>query len=161
MIVVSDTSPLNYLVLIDAVGALPKLFDEVLVTPSVMSELSSLKTPPKVKQWSNSPPAWLKVAAPSTRLPFTARLDAGEADALSLAKEMGISHVLIDERRGRKVAIQEGLIPIPTLTILEEAAEDNLIHLPTAIASLRTTSIRIPNDLFDAALARDALRRKP
>ena len=33
MIVVSDTTPINYLVLIDAIGILPKLFDEVCLLP--------------------------------------------------------------------------------------------------------------------------------
>jgi len=45
VIVVSDTTPLNYLVLIDAIDVLPKLFQEVIVPPSVMAELTRLKTP--------------------------------------------------------------------------------------------------------------------
>lgn len=40
MIVVSDTSPLNYLVLLDVVSVLPKLFGEVVVPPAVLTELA-------------------------------------------------------------------------------------------------------------------------
>jgi predicted nucleic acid-binding protein len=83
VIVVSDTSPLNYLVLIDAVDVLPVIFEWVYVPPSVIVELSSQKTPDTVQQWAASPPEWLQVVAPTTRLPSTARLGDGEADALS------------------------------------------------------------------------------
>ena len=39
MIVVSDTSPLNYLVLIGADHLLPKLFGQVIAPPIVLSEM--------------------------------------------------------------------------------------------------------------------------
>jgi len=42
-----------------------------------------------------SSPVWLRVVAPSSRLPSTALLGNGEAEALSLAKELGILDVLI------------------------------------------------------------------
>ena len=45
MIVVSDTSPLNYLVLIGAIDVLPQLFGEVYVPPRVMQELQRSRTP--------------------------------------------------------------------------------------------------------------------
>jgi predicted nucleic acid-binding protein len=40
MLVVSDTSPLNYLVLIGQEAILPSLFGRVLTTPAVLRELS-------------------------------------------------------------------------------------------------------------------------
>lgn len=48
--VVSDTSPLNYLVLVEAVNILPWLFSEVIVPPAVISELSQPGTPDKVRR---------------------------------------------------------------------------------------------------------------
>jgi predicted nucleic acid-binding protein len=107
MIVVSDTTPLNYLVLIGAADVLPKLFEQVYAPTSVLHELSHVRTPEVVRAWSQSPPRWLMVADPSSRLASTAPLDAGEADAISLAKERGITDVLIDEYLGRKVALAE------------------------------------------------------
>jgi len=159
MIVVSDTTPLNYLVLIQVIDILPAVFQEVYVPPSVIAELLHLKAPDVVRAWAQSPPAWLKIAAPSIRLPSTALLDDGEADALSLAKERQITDVLIDERRGRNVAQREGLTPLPTLTVLEKAAELDLLDLPTTIQKLQATSIRVPQDRINAALARDVARR--
>ncbi len=40
MIVVADTSPLNYLLLIDEIDLLPAIFGEVLLPPAVFQELS-------------------------------------------------------------------------------------------------------------------------
>jgi predicted nucleic acid-binding protein len=39
MIVVSDNSPLQYLVLIECIDALPKLYGNVMTTPQVINEL--------------------------------------------------------------------------------------------------------------------------
>jgi predicted nucleic acid-binding protein len=65
MIVVSDTSPLNYLVLIGAIDVLPELFQEVRVPPAAMRELTHDRTPEAVKVWAASPPDWLLITAPS------------------------------------------------------------------------------------------------
>jgi hypothetical protein len=46
VIVVSDTSPLNYLLLIGAIDVLPALFDGVYAPPDVMGN-SSTRRPPK------------------------------------------------------------------------------------------------------------------
>lgn len=129
MIVVSDTTPLNYLVLIKAVDVLPKLFRHVYAPRAVLRELNHPKTPEIVRRWADSPPSWLKVVDPSSRLPSTVRLGPGEADAISLAKESHILDILIDERRGSKIAILEGLYPLPTLAILERAAERDFLDL--------------------------------
>lgn len=160
MIVVSDTSPLNYLVLIGEVELLPKLFEEVYIPPSVIEELTRIKTPDVVRTWAQSPPVWLKIRAPSSRLPSTYSLGRGEADALSLAKELAILDILIDERRGRKIAEREGLTPLPTLAILERAAADNLLELRPAIDKLQQTNIRLAQVHVQAALARDAARKR-
>ena len=45
MIVVSDTTPPNYLILIDSVHVLPTLFGRVYAPSAVMQELSHPKTP--------------------------------------------------------------------------------------------------------------------
>lgn len=43
-VVVSDATPLNYLVLIDAIGVLPRLYSSVLIPSAVATELSNLGT---------------------------------------------------------------------------------------------------------------------
>jgi predicted nucleic acid-binding protein len=159
VIVVSNTTPLNYLVLINSIDVLPSLFAEVYTPNEVVRELTSAKAPPAVRQWAGSPPSWLKLVDPSLRLISTLRLDLAEAQAISLAKERQIPDILIDERRGARVALLEGLFPVPTLAILERAAERELLDLPATIEKLSHTNIRIPADLITAALQRDADRK--
>jgi predicted nucleic acid-binding protein len=159
VIVVSDTTPLNYLVLINAVDVLPKLFQEVYVTTAVLGELMHAKAPETVCRWAQSPPAWLRVEDPLSLLPSTARLGPGEAAAISLAKERHIATVLIDERRGTNVARREGLFPLPTLAIIELAAERDILPIRSAIEKLQATNIRISRELVAAALDRDAKRK--
>jgi len=59
--IVADTTPLNYLVLIEAVGILPRLFASVLIPPAFKKELSHGNAPAAVSTWIANPPSWLKV----------------------------------------------------------------------------------------------------
>ena len=99
MIVVSDTSPLNYLILISAIDILPRLFGEIHVPAEVLNELQRSRAPEVVKRWAQSPPQWLRVSTPATAITASVRLDSGEAHAIALAKELGADAVLIDERK--------------------------------------------------------------
>jgi len=72
VIVVSDTSPLNYLVLIEQVQVLPVLFGRVVVPPAVMAELQHAGTPAVVRAWAASPPPWLEIRPPASTKPLLA-----------------------------------------------------------------------------------------
>lgn len=61
MIVVSDTSPLNYLVLIELQDLLPNLFERVLIPEAVHRELQSPAAPDPIRRFLASPPVWLEV----------------------------------------------------------------------------------------------------
>jgi predicted nucleic acid-binding protein len=105
MIVVADTTPLNYLILIDEVDLLPVLFGQVLLPQAAFQELQHSKTPPKVRQWMAHLPAWLEVRTVTTvASPALMNLDIGEREAIQLALELGVNTVLIDEAEGRQVA---------------------------------------------------------
>jgi predicted nucleic acid-binding protein len=158
MIVVSDTSPLNYLVLIGADHVLPRLFGKVLAPPMVLSELQRAKAPQQVQSWANNPPQWLEIRSPKTIPKFPA-LDPGEAAAIALAQELKADAVLIDERDGTKVAKRLGLNATSTLAILGLAAEQRLLSLPIVIAELRRTTFRGPAKLIEEMLRIDEARR--
>jgi predicted nucleic acid-binding protein len=159
MIVVSDTSPLNYLVLIDAVGVLPHLFGMVHAPPTVVQELQHPRTPELVKHWAQSLPKWLLVTAPSPQTPSDPKLDPGEAEAIALAIELGAGAILIDEKKGRLAAKASGLATLGTITVLELAAEHELLDLQVALDALQRTSFRVSMSLVDTALQRDAARK--
>jgi predicted nucleic acid-binding protein len=61
MLVIADSSPLHYLVLIDHVTILPTLFGRVLIPPMVAEEFQRSRTPAPVRAWISSPPEWLEV----------------------------------------------------------------------------------------------------
>jgi hypothetical protein len=67
MIVVADTTPLHYLILIQLDDLLPRLFGRVLIPPAVLAELQHPETPDPVRQWFAQPPAWLQVLPPTVR----------------------------------------------------------------------------------------------
>ena len=86
--IVSDTTPLNYLVLIDAVELLPRLYQRVLIPPAVRDELTRPKTPETVRRWMAQPPSWLEVVTPALPPdPALSHLADGETQAIALALE--------------------------------------------------------------------------
>jgi predicted nucleic acid-binding protein len=158
MIVVSDTSPLNYLVLVGADHVLPILFGRVVAPPVVLSEMQHVKAPPHVQAWAANPPSWLEVRSPANIQPIGA-LGPGESAAIALAQELKADALLIDERDGTVVAQKLGLVATGTLAILGLAAEQNLISLPDVIAALRRTTFRGPKQFIDELLRLDEARR--
>jgi predicted nucleic acid-binding protein len=61
MIVVGDTGPLNYLLLIEQVEVLPSLFASVVIPRAVAVELASDLAPEIVRGWIENPPNWLDI----------------------------------------------------------------------------------------------------
>jgi predicted nucleic acid-binding protein len=61
MIIVSNTSPINYLILIGQIDLLPELFRQISIPQAVYSELSDTEAPRPVRTWIASPPSWLKI----------------------------------------------------------------------------------------------------
>jgi predicted nucleic acid-binding protein len=159
MLVVSDTSPINYLVLIGHIGVLPALFRSVWTVPAVLEELAHPGSPQAVRDWAVSPPPWLNVQLP-THLLAESRLDVGELQAISLAAELDADTVLIDERRGTTVANSLGLRVTGTLGVLRLGDERGLLNLETAITALRATRFRASERLITDLLREAAKRRK-
>lgn len=147
--VVSDTSPINYLCLIDAIGVLPSLFDRVLIPPAVMAELRHPKAPPAVANWLANLPDWVQIQSPSSIRPNMG-LDPGETEAISLAIELSLPAILIDERVGRIAAEECGIAAIGTLNILDSADKLELLRLEDAVARLRMTNFHIDSTIVDA-----------
>lgn len=156
-VVVSDTSPLHYLILCGAENVLPKLFRQVIIPPTVFRELQQPNTPTPVRQWASALPEWVAVQSPKTTN-LVLDVDAGELEAICLAQEIHADAVLMDDRAGRNAAIQCGLAVVGTIGLLEQAVARGLIELPPALARLRQTNARLDPDLIRDALARDKAR---
>jgi len=158
-VVVSDTSPRHYLILCGAETVLAKLFDQVFLPPAVFRELRQPNTPQPIREWAQSLPSWARVQAPYT-LDLSLSVDAGELEAICLAREIKASALLIDDLAGRNAAVQCGVAVIGTVGLLEAAASRGLLDLPQAMDRLRQTNARIHPDLIREALRRDAARKK-
>jgi predicted nucleic acid-binding protein len=162
MLIVADTSPINYLILIQHDALLPLLYTQVVIPPAVLRELQDQETPEPVRLWVTHPPAWFEVRSPHQQLAATELPDlgAGEREAIVLAQELQADVLLIDERDGRRAARRRALAVIGTLGVLEKAAAGGLIDLPNALAQLQATSFYAPLALFHEVLARDAARKR-
>jgi predicted nucleic acid-binding protein len=154
MLAVTDAGPLHYLVLVDAIHLLPRLFTTVLVPGIVRDEISRAGAPPAVREWIADPPSWLQIApTPSFEIPTFAKLDIGERAALALAMSRQADIILMDDRRGVAAAQAQGLVSIGTLGLLDQAASRGLINFAAVAARLTTTNFRYPPQLLDALLA--------
>jgi|SRR5471030_183840 predicted nucleic acid-binding protein len=142
MLVVADTSPINYLVLIDQIEILPLLYTRILIPPAVLEELRHPAAPEPVRDWVAHPPGWLEVLPPKSSVTI-AQLDVGESEAIALATEMNAEVLLIDEQAGRQEAARRGLKVAGTLSVLDEADQAGFINFDAAVARLRQTSFRV------------------
>ena len=154
-LVVADTGPLNYLVLIDEIGLLPALFEKVFAPAAVPAELLNRDAPPAVRSWAMHPPAWLEVRSVSLVIddPAWRALDAGEREALALARALAADLVLMDDRAGVAVARGQGFAVTGTLGVLDLAARRGLVELAGAIERLKNTTFRYRPEILDALLA--------
>lgn len=159
MIVVSNTSPLNYLVLIDGVYVLPALYHEIDVPGTVLLELLAEGSPEPVRAWAERLPSWIIRRDPTTSGPSFG-LHPGEAQAIALAVEIRAERILMDDRRGVRIARANGLAPIGVLGVLDAAAQIGLIDLRRKLDLLRTTNFRMTDELCDRLIARDLKRSR-
>jgi len=156
MIVVADTSPLNYLIQINAEVLLPQLYGRVLIPSGVLQELQQKGAPALVREWLNAIPAWLDscdlLSQPDSSL---SKLGLGEREAIQLATDRGADLLLIDERKGRLEATARGLATTGTLGVLLTAGDLGLIDAVEAYRRLvAETTFRTSPSLEVQFLAR-------
>lgn len=151
--VVSDTSPLNYLILIGQIKVLRALYGQVLIPQSVYEELGAPETPKTVREWRANLPSWIKVRSEQPMPDIVSNhLHAGERDAISLALTIQAYALIIDERRGREEAEKRGLKVIGTLGVIVAAHESSLLDLTETLDRLRQTTFHVSPKLLAAIL---------
>ncbi|MDB6037805.1 MAG: hypothetical protein JWM99_1646 [Verrucomicrobiales bacterium] len=158
IVVVADTSPINYLLQIGAIDLLAHFFEQIVIPKAVQKELLNAASPEVVRQWVTHLPGWATVRSALHVVPLN--LDPGETEAIALAKEMGAFAVLLDDGEARRAAKKQGLQVTGTIGILERAAAANLLDLSIAFEKLRATTYYASPELLQAALDRNATRKR-
>lgn len=144
MPVVSNTSPILNLAIIRQLDLLRQQFGEVLVPPAVLAELKVDANYPGTdlirqalqENWLHSVELTNIVVARALRR----ELDHGEAEAIALTLQLGLTTVLMDEHAGRAVAQAMSLAPTGLLGVLLRA------KLSGQIASLESMLIALQNE---------------
>jgi len=127
MPVVSNTSPILNLAIVNQLALLQQQFGEILIPNAVLDELKINEERPgsqsireaisagwiQVRQVSNEPLAQV----------LKQTLDKGEAEAIALSVELQANWTLLDEREGRKVAKSLGLKVTGILGVLLRAKQ--------------------------------------
>jgi predicted nucleic acid-binding protein len=155
MIAVADTSPLCYLILINEVDLLPKLFSEVVIPSAVMTELLHEDAPEAVRGWAANLPSWASVREnPVRNTAGLEKLQVGEQAAILMAESIRAELILLDEKSARRIAARRGMRITGTLGVLGEGAARGMVDLPAAIDRLRRTNFRCSPALMKATLDR-------
>ena len=156
MIVIADTTPLITLMKLKRLDLLEKLFGSVTIPSAVYEELISNTKYPVEKQMIDRA-LFLERLEVSDRqsikiLREVVGLDAGESEAIALAEEKSADLLIIDERKGRRVAKQMELKIIGTIGILIQAFDCKILskmEILSCIEELKYSNIRISDSLFE------------
>ena len=126
MIIVSNTSPISNLAAIGQLDLLQQIYGNVIIPPAVERELlNSGDTDPAALAVQALD--WIQTQSVTNLRLLETNLDAGETEAIALAVELNAYRLIIDERQGRKKAIELGLRVTGLLGILLAAKQLGLI----------------------------------
>ena len=159
MTIISDTTPIISLIKINRIDLLEKLFGEVIVPEAVFRELTTNTVFANEAEIVNSS-SFLKTSAVQNRksleiLQAASGLDDGESEAIILADELKSDVLIIDERKGRKVAKNLGIKITGTVGILIQAHDEKMIsaeEIKAYLEQLKDSNIRLSDSLIQEAL---------
>ena len=144
-VVIADASCLILLTNLDKLDTLEKLYGEIWITESVWVE------------YRLPLPSFISIHNPSDRAQLNLllkTLDPGEASSIALAIENPGCRIIIDEKKGRRVALELGLDLTGTLGILTEAAKRKLIKIDTKLVErLEEVGFHLSTDLREEFLS--------
>lgn len=156
MIVVSDTSALSNLAIVDHLWLLEALYQTVIVPDVVATELAAASNPTiaAILQLDWIQTQSLTNSQLAEQLQQERGLDAGEANAIALALELQADDLLIDERLGRQEAIRLRLSIIGILGVLLVAKQRSLIPQvqPVVDALINQAGFRVSPQLYQRVL---------
>ena len=152
LILFSDTGPILALARIDQLDLLRQLFGNLFIPPAVRAEIKD-----EISVAAVATADWITVQAVHDMLAvqlLQEELDAGECEAIILAKELTADLILIDERSATRRARMLGLPVIGTLGVLLLGKQvGQLVALRPLLERLRSIEFHMSTDLFEHVLS--------
>jgi len=155
VIVISDTSPITNLAAIGQLDLLRQLYETIIIPLAVYDEMVAVDkivsgaVEVQTFDWIQ---AQTVVNAQSIRNIQTTHedIDLGEAEAIILALELKANLILMDERRGRALAVKYGLNMTGLLDVLLQAKHNGLISdvKPLIDRLIEIAGFRISSQLY-------------
>lgn len=143
-LIIADSSCLIALDNINQLDILYGVFDEITITAEI------------AKEFGKAIPEWMKIQTPKSKKlvqDLLKSLDPGEAEAIVLAIENTNSLLIIDEKKGRKIALSYQINIIGTLRVILLAKKSKLIEdIVPVMNSLRQVGFRISDRLENEIL---------
>jgi predicted nucleic acid-binding protein len=154
-LVVSDTSPLLNLALIDRLDLLEAQFSEVTVPQQVWNELTDGEDGLEALRALRDDGVLHLVEVERSELfvELFVELDLGETAAICYAVEQNADLVLLDERDGRRVARRHDLDVTGVIGLLLRGAKTEAVDLEHELDALREAGFWISDDLYSQILS--------
>lgn len=156
MIVVSDTTPLISFMKMNRLWVLKDIFGKIVIPNAVYKELTGnityIDEAALIKECEYIRIDNIDNSMAVEILQNTTGLDAGESEAIVLAREIHADILLIDEHKGRRVAKDIGLNITGTIGILLHGYDMGLLNendISECIISLQSSGIRVSKRLIE------------
>jgi len=155
MIVVADSGPLHYLILLEHADLLRRFYGQVLVSDLDAGEFTTGGAPDIARNWMANPPTWVDVrpVAADAVSRVTDDLDLGERAATAFAETVAADLLSIDEAAGRAEAKRRRLRVTGTLGVLRAGAEQGVVNVPDLIERLKSTTFYLDETLVKSVFA--------
>lgn len=152
MILVADASALIALSACDSLGLLEAIFGNVIVPEAVYFEVAGTSKP-QSDRLRNYLQGKVRAVNMEHFVYLDAFADAGETQAMLLYKEVAADYLLIDDKRGRKVAHINQIKTIGSLGVLLQAKHLGLIsHVEPLITKIAASPVFIGAALIQTVL---------
>ncbi len=144
---ICDTSSLIKLRKGDVFDCLGLLFDAILIPPAVENECKDPDTVAAITK------AFIEIHRVKRLLPIGG-IARGELEAISLAVELGLPTLIIDDEKAARKALAEGCRPIRTPQILLLAKHaGHITSVKSALDAMRAKGEGIEDDVYESTLS--------
>ncbi len=152
MMLIADASALIALAACNSLGLLDALFGDVLVPEAVFTEVT-IDGKPQSERLRTYLLGKVRAVDLQRFVYLDAYADLGETQAMMLYKEVAADYLLIDDKRGRKVAKLNHIQTVGTLGVLLQAKRSGLIpRVAPLIAQISDSPVFMRESLIRTVL---------